>query len=315
MDKSLNEKAYQLSVDGVTVAVTLYLPARTPIAAIQIVHGLAEHGGRYRHVAEYWRERGYAVVVHDHRGHGRSVARDEDAGCLPPGTDVHAMVADIGRVHDDLVGRFPALPVVMYGHSMGSILAQSYALRFGHRLSGLILSACDFRRDPLPRIGLLLAGAIAAMRGWDHRSPLLQAAGIGPLQNAFPDRRTNSDWLCSDPAVVDAFIADPRCGFTASVALWRCIYQGLAYNAGRARLAQLPAALPLLLISGKDDPLNPNGAKAERLARAWRRAGVTDIEHRCYPGRHEVHNEPHWPEVAGDIDGWIRRWVLGSDVG
>ena len=277
-------------------------PAGSPRAAVMIAHGLAEHGARYARLAAALTAAGIVVYAHDHRGHGPACPpadlaffadRDGWRECLD---DIHA-VAQAIRAEQ------PGVPLVFLGHSMGSFMGQTYVAEHGDELAGAVLSGSAGPPPALLRIGKLLLAIERLRVGKRGHSKLIQALMFDGLNKAFEPARTPYDWLSRDPAEVDAYAADPLCGFplTAQIA---CDVAGALGELGSDRLAaQVRKDLPLYVFSGERDPV---GAKLSGLIDSYREAGLTRLTTRIYPGgRHEMFNEINRDEVTADLIAWL----------
>ncbi|MGR9093130.1 MAG: alpha/beta fold hydrolase, partial [Gammaproteobacteria bacterium] len=195
-----------------------------PRAVIQVFHGLGEHIARYERFAAAANARGFSVCGHNHRGHGPET---QTRGFFAPRDGWRLLVDDGHRVTAFLRERFPGKPLVLLGHSMGSYIAQSYAIRFGAELDALVLSGSTW-----PSRGLLFVGRILALverwrLGIHGSSPLLDKIGFGDFNKQFEPARTELDWLSRDPDEVDKYVSDPLCGGPYTTGLWRDLLGGL----------------------------------------------------------------------------------------
>lgn len=302
----MHHQNYRITVDdGASLQVYEWLPEGRPRAAVQIVHGISERAARYDEVARALTAAGCAVYAHDQRGHGLT-AEPETLGYVAASGGWRRLLDDILAVHCHIAERQPEQRHILIGHSMGSMLAQQFAIEQGALLDGLVLSGTTFRTDPLPAIGSALADLIVRLRGPAYRSTLLDFLSTGVLRLAIRNRRTPCDWLSRDPAVVDAYIADPLCGGVPSVALWGEVYRGLRFIARREQQARIPRSLPILLLAGGADPLSIGGKAVQRLAERYRALGIADVRCVIYPGaRHEVFNEINRQQVYDDLRDWL----------
>jgi alpha-beta hydrolase superfamily lysophospholipase len=290
------------AADGIRLHVERWRPDGPPRAWIQIVHGMGEHARRYARFAARACAEGFAVAAHDVRGHGLSAA-PHGLGDLGPG-GWHAAVRDVDELGRALLADRPA-PRILLGHSMGSFLVRASLARCRAPLSGCALSG-----SALPARALVwLAAAIAAFEarrlGPSARSPLLRSLVFGRAERAFRSARTPFDWLSRDAAEVDAYLADPMCGFVLGAGSLREMFAALARSERSADLGQLPRSLPILIFAGGADPLS--GPRAvRRLAGRYHRAGFERVSARIYPlDRHETLNELDRRQVERDLLDWI----------
>lgn len=278
------------AADGAAIAAYRSLPGGSPRAIVQIAHGMSEHYLRYHHLTERLNEAGFAVFGNDHRGHGAS-APAHGLGEFGPG-GFQAVVDDMALLTARAKAEFPGAPFVLLGHSMGSFAAQLYLLENHRQLSALVLTGTA-------ALDQLLAALLAG--GGPVTLELLNAA--------FEPGRTRFDWLSRDEAQVDAYVADPLCGFTLSDAAMGSVFQLGAGARLDPRLSEIRPGLPIYVISGERDPVvGPEQAFARALIDSYRLAGLTHIDHRIYSGgRHEMFNETCRVQVEDELVAWLER--------
>ncbi len=279
-------------------------PAGPPRAAVQIVHGLSEHAGRYAALADRLNEAGYLVYANDHRGHGRTAASGHDLGFFAGRRGWQKCLDDLLAVRRQIAGEHPGLPVVLLGHSMGSLLARDFISRHGELFTGAVLSASPGPPSPLAQAGRLIARLERLRLGPRGRSRLIHALAFGAFNRAFTPARTSFDWLSRDEAEVDRYLADPLCGFPVTVQLWIDLLDALGKSDRPAQLARIPRNLPIHFIAGTSDPAAAPGR--EKLPAAYRKAGLTRVTSRGYAdARHELFHETNREEVVRDLIAWL----------
>jgi alpha-beta hydrolase superfamily lysophospholipase len=272
---------------------------------VQIVHGMAEHAGRYDALAQALNAAGYVVYANDHRGHGRTALSVDDLGFFAQANGWRACVDDLGLLNRHIVAEYPGTPVILLGHSMGSFMAQQVAGENGGALAGLVLSGDYLQPRGLARAGALLARLEAMRLGPRGRSGLLHALTLGGYNRRFAPVRTPFDWLSRDANAVDLYAADPVCGFRPTVQLWIDLLGALGTG-----LPIPPQQLPVYIMCGALDPVAVPDPGAQRLAASFRDAGVESITHRVYPeARHELFHETNREEVTRDLLAWLDQLV------
>ena len=273
------------TADGIELQTFRWAPEGTPRAVVQVQHGLAEHAARYRRFGEALTAAGYLVYAPDGRGSGRTAAgRYGQWG--PDGWP--GWVDDLARLNARIKQDNPASKVALFGHSMGSFASQQYVLDHSRDIDALVLS------------GTTEVSGLAAMLDSDEPADL--SAFNAPFEN-----RTGFEWLSRDESEVDAYVADEACGFAAPKLTGIAT---LAQAANPERLAGIRSDLPILLISGTDDPLAGGGAAVELVAGRYRDAGVRDVHATLYPGaRHELLNETNRDQVTADVVTFLDRTV------
>ena len=276
-----------------------------PSAVIQIVHGMTEHSARYERFAVAAVGAGYAVVADDHRGHGLSAAPGR-LGHVADADGWERVLTDLSTVFDAVRVSWPDAPVVMLGHSWGSFLVRLLAARRGADLAGMIVMGTGGDPGATGRAGVALGSLLCGLRGPAAPGKALHALVIGGFNRVFAPTRTEVDWLSRDEAEVDAYAADPLCGFVCSNAFFRDLAAGPHAAARSAVYRATPGDLPVLVVSGGRDPVGAGGRGPREVADAYRRAGVRDVALKLYPGaRHEVLNEINRDEVTRDLLAWI----------
>ena len=294
----------RIESEGRDIDVRSWPSADTTRGVIQILHGLAEHSARYERFARAANERGYAVVAHDHRGHGPQYAPDA-LGHFADRGGWTRVLGDVDAVTKAIRSAMAESPLVLLGHSMGSYIAQSYVLRYPDRIQRLVLSGSTWPNRLEVRIARLIASLLAATRGPSSPGTLMDRLSFGKFNDRFQPNRTSFDWLSRDTSEVDRYIDDPLCGHVSSNRLWADLLGGLLEISRPDSLRSIASDLPILIAGGALDPVGGAGALS-RLAEAYRNAGNTDVSLKLYPeGRHEMLNETNRDEVTRDILDWI----------
>jgi len=262
--------------------------AGQPAGVVQIAHGLAEHGERYDRFARQLNAAGFVVHAVDHRGHGRTAGgRLGDFGAA----GFSGLIADVAQYGSALRSQHGGLPVFLFAHSMGSFAAQAALLDHASTWAGVILSGSTALD--------VLAAAMA-------NAPADAPAGLAAFNAGF-EHRTGYEWLSRDDAEVDAYVADPWCGWEVPGDVIPALFAPAARLADPALLAGIRRDLPLLIASGDADPLAGGGALIELLGQRYRDAGMADVTVKLYPAaRHEILNETNRDEVTADIVAWLR---------
>ncbi|MGP3951583.1 alpha/beta fold hydrolase [Streptomyces sp. 7N604] len=298
------------AADHARVATYTWLPASgvRPRALVQIAHGAAEHGLRYDRFARFLAGHGYAVVASDHRGHGATAVSTGGYGVA--GDDGwRAIVADIKAIGDRVRAEHPGAPLVLLGHSLGSMLARDCAQEYGSELAGLILSG-TFRSLP----GAETESGIADLeQEIAERGRAALSSFIPDLFASFNDpypHRTGFEWLSRDEAEVDAYAADERCGFAFSAGLALDWVRAVRKINDPRNLARIPARLPVHIAVGTEDPCNQRMTLVYELLEDFRYLGTEDLSWRAYEGaRHEILNETNRDEVQHDLLEWLDKHV------
>jgi alpha-beta hydrolase superfamily lysophospholipase len=282
----IEESHTQHAVDGWKLATYRWAKdSKPPRAVILLSHGMGEHATRYRSSLRPLIDAGCEIFAIDHRGHGASVASQEELGDLGPG-GFGAVVSDLAQLARSARAARPNAPIILLGHSMGSMAAQLFLLRHPELIDAMALSGSSAVDQ--------LANAMLA-------DPLL----LTKLNTGFEPVRTPFDWLSRSSAEVDKYIADPLCGFAlrpASFASWFGFAQELA---DAKSLANIPKRIPIYVFSGDLDPLNHLIRGLTPVINRYKQAGLT-VTSDIYPGaRHEILNEENRSEVLHKLSAWI----------
>lgn len=293
--------------DGTSLAVYSWsAPARPIKAAVQIVHGLAEHAARYDRLAQALTEAGYVVYASDHRGHGQTPRAAIDYGHFADRDGFDLVVEDVHAVNRYIAQQQPGVGIVMFAHSFGSFVAQRYLGLHGDTLLGAVLSGTSSGAAALLRVAVGVARIERLRVGPRNKSAVLQKLIFGGYNNAFKPTRTDFDWLSRDVDEVDKYVDDPLCGFDMTTQAWYDLLQGMLRNEDDALRAGIPKNLPIYIMSGSVDPTGRASQGPKALVAAYQRAGLTRVTLRLYPGgRHEMVNEVNRDEVTADLIGWL----------
>lgn len=294
-------------------------PEKPPRAIVQINHGLAEHSARYGRFARHLADNGFAVFAHDHRGHGGTRAPDAPQGVFakgPAGQTWPAVISDVAAVVDHAAERFPGVPVVVFGHSLGGNIAANFALSHPSRLAGLAIWNSNFQLGLAGRIARGVLSAERMLLGSDVPSRILPRTTFEAWGKSIPNARTGFDWLSHDADQVQAYVDDPLCGWDASVSLWQDLF-ALAYRAADQRaLSGLPKSLPVMLVGGGQDPVTANGTAIEWYSKRLSDVGFKSVETRIYKNlRHETLNETAADALAAmdEFTAWAKHSVADAD--
>ena len=301
----LREFTYPSS-DGVhAIHAQEWVPQVPLRGVVQIVHGVAEHMGRYEGAAAFLAEHGYLVCGEDHLGHGKTAQQGEE-GFFGEKDGWSLVTRDVAALRKLQGEKYPDQPYFLLGHSMGSFLTRTYLINYPGTLTGVILSGTGQESAPLVPLGKWLAGLERRRLGHRGISPLVDKLSLGAYNRKFAPNRTGADWISRDTAVVDAYCADPYCGFVFTVAAFQDLFSGLCYIQNKRNLAKILPGLPVFLFSGSEDPVGGNGRGVQKVAHALLDAGVRNVTVKLYAGaRHEVLNELNRGQVYSDVLTWI----------
>ena len=307
------------SEDGVhTIQARAWLPQGEPRGVVQIVHGVAEHIGRYDHVGRFLAEHGFVVYGEDHLGHGLTVD-DGKYGYFGPKGGWWLVVKDIRRLRELAGAEHPGLPYVMLGHSMGSFLTRTYLIRYPGTLDGAVLSGTGQQSAPLVALGRLMARGLCRAAGPEYVSRLIYYMSLGSYNRRFRGDPASPSWLSRDWEMVRGSRKDPLCSFRPSAGMFRDMLEGIQFIGKPANLAGMDKDTPIYFFSGDQDPVGDQGKGVKNVVSLFRQAGCRDVTVKLYPGgRHEMLNEVNRREVMEDLLSWLEEKVVpktGKDTG
>lgn len=281
-------------------------PASRPDKGVLIIcHGLAEHSARYARFAEVMAARGFNVYAHDHRGHGATKAADAPLGRYAQSQGAAKVVDDVRAMRSMAASRHPSLPVILFGHSMGGLIALNAAETDPELYDGLAVWNSNFNPGLAGRAAQAVLAIEKMLKGSDVPSGLLSKLTFGEWAKSIPNRKTDYDWLSHDPVEVAQYIDDPLCGFDASVSMWIDLFKLTFDGAGPERLSRLPQDLPVHLVGGGQDPATNGGREISWVAGRMQQAGLKHVTTVIYPTmRHETLNEIDRDSAMQDFAAW-----------
>ena len=296
----------QSPFDGLPLHLLVFEPQGEKKGVLQILHGMCEFKERYQPFMRYFAQNGFVVACHDQRGHGDSVKAETDLGYFYDKSG-NAIVEDAAFVTQFLKDKYPALPVYLFGHSMGSLAVRCYLKDFEQTINGLIVCGTP-AKNPAAGPGKALCKIIAALKGEKHRSALLQNICTGPFDKPFAHEGIKNSWLSRDIEVVKAYNNDPLCGFAFTVNGYGCLMElmGDAYRLPRAKNPRLPVHF----ISGEKDPCH--GGRFMESVNDMKKQGWGEVTYKLYPDmRHEILNEigkeQVWQDIYCLLMGWLKK--------
>lgn len=292
--------------DNFQFIVRKFLPTGNIRGVVVIVHGMAEHSGRYERFALKLNKKGFAVYAHDQRGHGKTAGSLENVGFFAKHDGWSKVTADLNTLIVYVKGIHKNLPVFLLGHSMGSFIARTFVADYNTNISGLILSGTAGSAGFLSKIGILLAWILIIFKGKKSPSPLMNKLSFGDFNKKFEPCRTNFDWLSRDNDEVDKYIQDEFCGGIFSVGFFKDLIHGVEYVNKTSTFQKINKSLPILLVSGDKDPVSKSGVQVFDVFDKFQKLGFSGTEYKLYPeARHELLNETNRDKVMEDICFWI----------
>ncbi|PDT05640.1 alpha/beta hydrolase [Rhizobium chutanense] len=306
----------RLAVPGASLAYHHAEAAGPPRGILLISHGLAEHSKRYRRFAETMASRGYHVYAHDHRGHGETTAPDAPIGRFARRDGVEKVIGDVLAVRNYAASRHPGLPVILFGHSMGGLIALNAAITAPADFDAVAVWNSNFAVGLAGRAAQAILLAERMLKGSDVPSSLLPKLTFGAWGKSISGHRTEFDWLSHLPDEVDKYVADPLCGFDASVSLWLDLFELTFRAPQKAHLDRLPHDMPIHLVGGGEDPATERGKAILWLSNHLKAQGFSRISTEIYQDmRHETLNEIGAEAAIAAFADWCDEAVATSGAG
>ena len=277
-------------------------------AVVHIAHGMAEHAGRYERLAEILTENGFVVFANDYRGHGKTASSSTDIGHFADQDGWQRILKDIEEIARLERNEFFGHRIILFGHSLGSLVAQHMATR--DVFDAVAMSGANGLVSPLVHVGKLIAKIERWRLGKRGKSELINSLTFDAFNKPFRPNRTSFDWLSRDEAEVDKYIADPMCGFLCSTQLWLDVLDAITEAAKPEFRTRVPKQLPMYLFSGSRDTANEEGRGSTALAEYYRSHGMEKVSYRIFPqARHETLNELNREEVTEHLVDWMNAIV------
>ncbi|MBC1348889.1 alpha/beta hydrolase [Listeria welshimeri] len=299
MNKEMKLKA----ADGLELHLHIWDEVEKPIGLIQIVHGMAEHGARYDLFAKRLNQAGYIVVADDHRGFGKSAINESYLGHLDGKTGFQNMIQDEVSVRTYIKENYPNLPYFIFAHSMGSFIIRTFMAQ--HQVDGVILSGSGLQPTALLKMGQIITKH-RVKKDDKKRSGFLNKLAFWGYNKPFNENHRFS-WLSRDVAVYEAYEKDPFCGpVVGTSGFFHNLFEVVKVSQQKETLESVPKDLPILLLSGSDDPVGHFGKDTPKIALALEKAGVEDVTYKIYENaRHELVNELCKETVFQDVIDWL----------
>lgn len=311
MDIQQKEKRFPSAAGNCDIRVRYWIPEEIR-GAVQLTHGMAEHIDRYQEFALFLARNGFLVYGHDQAGHGKSIPSEGIPGFFREEDGWTALTEDMRRIFLQVRDGYPAIPFVLFGHSMGSFLARTYASRHPEDFDAFVFCGTA-GRNPILWAGRMIAKREIRKTGGKIPSEKLAKLMFGSYNRRIPSPRTSFDWLSVNERNVDAYVADPLCGFPFTACAVRDLMDGLAEIGAKDWAGKVPKK-PILLIAGAEDPVGAYGKGPEQVRSALAKTGHT-ADLKLYPDmRHEILQEDGREDVYRDVLLFLEAVAAGGEM-
>lgn len=267
-----------------------------PVGIVQISHGMAENKERYKDFMKYLSKEGYIVVIHDHRGHGKSVLKNDDLGYFNSNRNI--LVEELYQVTTYIKKLYPNLKITLFAHSMGSLVARMYIQKYDNMIDRLILCGAP-TYNPFSRIGSLLAGILGKIKGEKYKSEFLNNL---VFKNYNKNYDVPNSWICSNEDIVIEYNKSKYCGFIFTIDGFKMLFYMMRTVFKRNLYVVKNKTLKILLIGGMDDPVIDGKRKYDNLKQFLNSVGYINVNEKMYENmRHEILNESENIKVYKDV--------------
>jgi alpha-beta hydrolase superfamily lysophospholipase len=289
--------------DGLELIGEVFEPSETPKGVIQFVHGMCEHKGRYEDMASYFTNNGYICVIYDQRGHGRTAKTKEDLGYFGDKTG-RGIVEDAYAVTREIKRRYPNLPVILFGHSMGSMVVRCYLQDHDDMIDKLIVCGSP-SFNPLVDVAIGLTRVLGSIKGEKHRSKTLAYISTGRGNKNFPNEGPSA-WLSRNRENISNFANDEYCKYIFTYNGFENLFRLMKSTFSKKEYKLKNPNLPIHFVSGSEDAVLGGEDNWLKIHNSLREIGYKNVSGKLYHGlRHEVHNEPEQATVYADLLAFI----------
>lgn len=274
---------------------------KNPKLIVQICHGMEEHIKRYRDFAKFLENQGIRAFGMDNRGHGKTCEDEELKGHISDEEGDIKLVQDVYDFNKYIRSEFPDKQIVIFGHSMGSLIVRNFLNEYSDYVDGAIICGTTEPYNMKHKIAMLLAKFLSGKNG-TKKSEFINKLGFRGYNSRIKNRNTDFDWLTRDENEVEKYILDKDCGFLCTNAFFLDLLTLIKESSNKSNLENIKKDLPILFISGKADPVGDYGKGVLKSYRLYKNAGIKNVKLKLYAQmRHEILNEIDKEKVYLDI--------------
>lgn len=290
-----NIQAYKWQIDDVPVR-----------GILQIVHGMQEHMERYNEFAEFMCNNGFIVVGNDHLGHGLTATSPKELGYFTKDSADMVVIRDVHRLKKLTEAEHPGHPYFILGHSMGSFITRKYLTMYGKGIEGAIICGTGTKPAIVTRTGMITSKLLGCFAKGYNESKFIEKNSFGSYNKHFKDSPYSNAWVVRNDEVLKKYNEDPFCTFKFKTNGYHTLFSILNFADKEKNLTTIPKELPIMVISGSEDPVGNYGKCPQKVYEMYKHLGIQDVSLKIYDGmRHEILNDIDRKLVYDDILNWI----------
>ena len=300
---------YASSDSKTWIHAVMWIPEGKVRGVILFSHGVTENAERHEELAEYFTERGFVVAANDHLGHGNSYNGKENKmffDCW------QYLVLDFKSMYDIVKDQYKDVPIFVIGFSMGSFVARDFANLYSHKLAGAVYIGTGYQPKMVTKAMRKIIDMYGKKHGMNKSSDFIKKLAFGTYNDKIKNHKTDFDWICADEAALADYIADSNVSKFVTPGLFREMLQGIENTCDPTNMLGMTRRMPILLMSGSEDPVGDNTKGVKKLAKIFRDEAMRDVTELFYPGaRHDILNEGSVKvKVYYDLENWIEERML-----
>ena len=291
--------------DSLELDCLLIKPNKEIKAIVEIAHGMNEHKERYIDFMKFLAKNGYASFIHDHRGHGKSIKNINDLGYFYE-DNASYVVEDLHQINEYLKNKFKDKKIILFGHSMGSMIVRKYISKYAHTIDGLIVCGSPSKNNA-SKLGLKVVKLLKSIKGERYRSEFVKKLMFGGFDKKGSEPNS---WVCHNKEILKLYNEDELCKYTYTlngyeniIKLMIDIYNPKIYNRNNLDL-------PIYFIAGNDDPVIKSKKDFNEAINFLEKIGYHNIDNTLYDNMsHEILNEVNNNLVYDDILNWLNKII------
>lgn len=296
-----------LSKDGSThIHMVTFSPQNKPCAIVQITHGITEHIMRYEKLAKYLTDYNILVVGIDLLGHGLSTNNNTKKMYFGPSGSWNYVLQDIDTCYQMTKEKYPDIPYIMLGFSLGSFLIRNYLITYPNKVAGSILIGTGYTSPFLLKMVLKITLKEIKKYGEETITPKINNLAFGTYNKNFKPTKTTFDWLYKSPKALEKYLADPLRGEGTSSGLFRELLNGMIYDNSSSNITKMNKNTPILILSGSADAVGDFTKGVTKFYNVLKKYNFSHLKLKIYPSlRHDILHEDEYLEVYNDILSWL----------